>query len=330
VIPALAFVLDCAAIAAWIATLSWLLMLLGLLLVRPLARWAPPSVRADAAFLGGFLPAVLALAGMLSAAVPPLASALGWAADHCDGHTHHWHLCLIHPAAMRPAMATLGAFMMAAVLLRASVLVQRLLETQRSASALERLGQRKDGRFPIIELPGAPRLCHAAGFVRRRILVSSALVQRLDGTQLHCALAHERAHLQRWDGLANLLMSMASVLLPPFAMSVFQRAYRRAAEEDCDDRAAREVGSGTTVAQALLSVAALQRHPWQREDAFGVWGEHPLETRVRRLLVPTRRTGGRAYAVPLGASLTVGIFACALAHATFFHHAVETALDLVF
>jgi hypothetical protein len=43
-----------------------------------------------------------------------------------------------------------------------------------------------------------------------------------------------------------------------------------------------------------------------------------------------QRSGGPAYGVPFGASLTVGIFACAFAYATFFHHAVETALDLLY
>jgi Zn-dependent protease with chaperone function len=329
-ITVLAFVLECAATAALISATAWLGMVVTLGVLRPIARYVRPALRADCAFLGAFLPAVLAVAGMLSAAVPPLASVLGWVADHCNGHTHHAHLCLLHPSAPRPALAALGAFTIAAVVLRASALVQRLLQAQQSALELERLGERMLDSYPVIALPGAPRLCHAVGFVRRRILLSRALVQRLSGTQLECALAHERAHLQRWDGLANLLMSTAALVLPPFAVRPFRSAYRRAAEEDCDARAATAVGDGAAVADALVAVAAIQQRPWLREDAFGVWGEHPLEMRVRRLLGPLQRSVGPAYGVPIGASLSAGIFACAFAYATFFHHAVETALDLLF
>ena len=69
-----------------------------------------PALRADLAFVLGTLPA-LASTGVVAAAVaPPLAAALGLAADHCLGHGHHVHLCFLHSTHVRPHLAAVGAF----------------------------------------------------------------------------------------------------------------------------------------------------------------------------------------------------------------------------
>lgn len=321
----LAFALECAALAALVGGGTSLLASAAGLLLRPLVRGAPPARRADLAFLLGALPAVAAIAVVLAAAAPSLLGALGLAADHCPSHQHHVHLCLVHGAGLRPLLAALGAASLAVFLFRAAALGARHGETRKSLAALERLGTTSAGRFPLVAVPGGPRLCHAVGVWRPRIVVSAELRGALSGAEWEAALAHEEAHLRRRDPAAFLALSLAGLFaLPPLARRV-HRAFAQAVEEACDVEAALAVHSPGLVARALVEVAALQRGVPQPaiEAAFG---ETALERRVQLLLgdSPPRLAPARALALCLGA-LALGLGA-ALFHAHWLHHAVETAL----
>jgi Zn-dependent protease with chaperone function len=326
----LAFLLECSAVVAFVATAVSLLATLA-------SRWLPgatrrlsSALRADLAFLLGLLPAGVSLAVLAATVAPSVASVLGLAEDHCLQHGHHLHLCLLHASDPRPALALVGAAGLALFLFRAGALVWRTVTLGSRLSALERLGTPRPGEFPIISIPGAPHLCHATGLLRRRILLSASLSEALSPEQLRSALAHEAAHLHRRDPLAGMLLSVAGLFVPPFLARFLLDSWRMAAEEACDAEAAHRMGDGGVVAEALLVVARLRHQSMHPAGGAPAFGELALERRVRLLLDGGGRASAPARALVAAAlSGSAGLF-LALAHASFLHHAVETLLHQLF
>ncbi|MCY1021752.1 M56 family metallopeptidase [Pyxidicoccus sp. MSG2] len=325
-ISALAFLLECAAVAAAVGVLASLLVGGVSMLSWPSLRLRP-ALRADGAFVLGTLPAVVALAVVAAAAAPSLSAMLGWSHDHCGSHGHHLHLCILHSSGLRPVLAVVGAAALATFIFRAGALMSRVMRTRALLAALEALGSSRPGAFPVVAVPGAPRLCHAAGVLRRRILMSASLDGAMAPSELRGALAHEEAHLRRRDPLAALLLSFAGLFAPPPLARVFLSVYQTAAEEACDAEAVLAVGDGTVVAEALVKMAALQR---RASTVAGVpaFGKLALEQRVRHLLDGEARPAAPSRALLLAAGAGAGVLSFALLHAAFLHHAVETALHL--
>jgi Zn-dependent protease with chaperone function len=330
VIATLAFLLECAATAAFIGTaLSLLTWPLLAVLRWPLLRRIP-ALRADLAFVLGTLPAVGALAVVSAAAAPSLGAVLGLWNDHCSDHGHHFHLCILHSGGLRPVLASAGGLALALFLFRAGWLAQRLVEMRERLAALEGLGKRRPGPFPIIAVPGAPQLCHAVGHVHRRILLSESLAEALSAPELSGALAHEEAHLRRHDPLAGLLLAVAGLFIAPFFSRAFLSAWQTAAEEACDTDAACTVGDGSLVASALVRVATLQRQAAHTMETAPAFGALALEQRVRLLLEGEARVATSARALLAAGGIgAVGVL-LALEHASFLHHAVETVLHHLF
>jgi Zn-dependent protease with chaperone function len=328
-ISLLGFALACVAIAALLGVATSLCVIAAAAVSRPVLHGVSPSLRGDVVFLAGVLPAVVAMTGTAAAVWPPIASALGLVSDHCLQHGHHLHICIVHRAALQPTLVAVGGIALTAWVVRCGALLGNLILSNRRTHEIERLGTATSAPFPVVRLPGAPWLCHAVGAFRRRILLSESLANGLPPGALRCALAHETAHLSRRDPLASLVMSIAGLFALPFWSGVLLRAYRSAAEEACDDAAARAVGDGALVAEALVAVASLQHSASVRPlvNSF-CFGQHPLETRVRRLLFASGFEVRRALALPLAACVASGALALALQHAPAVHHAVETALHL--
>jgi Zn-dependent protease with chaperone function len=327
---ALAFILECAAVAALLATGASVVTLGAALALRPLTSRLPASLRADLAFVSATVPAVVAIAGTASAALPPIASLFGLAADHCQTHGHHLHLCIVHATGLRPSLAVIGALALATFAFRGCCLLSSFVAMERRLGHIERLGTVIRRGFDVIAIPGAPRMCHAAGVWHGRVLVSKRLIEQLAERDVRCALAHEEAHLRRRDPLANLMMSVAGLFLLPPLTAHFQRTYRSAAEQACDADAARAVGDPALVAEALVNVAAAQRGTWQQGAAIAAFGELDLETRVRRLLERGAPDSRPARALPFAAAGALAVQLPILAHAASIHHAIETLLHHLF
>ncbi len=309
----LGFSLACAAVFLAAGSLA---SIPAWLLARAATRvgWSAAR-RADLALFAGLLPLLVAMAVLAGVMLPSVADAAGWRPDHCVGHDHHVHLCLVHAATIPARLAAIGAIAAVVVGVRAASALAALARTRRLIRALEQLGRTEDD---IVHLPGAPRLCHAAGWIRPRVLLSEALASVVAPEHLAAALEHERAHVRRRDPLAGALLALASSATLPFAARAATRAFREAAEEAADAEAAR-IHGGIGVADALLAVARVQTHA-----PLFAFGEGTLERRVRALLVgaPAATARGLSLAGILGvASLT-----CAALGADAIHHAVESLL----
>jgi beta-lactamase regulating signal transducer with metallopeptidase domain len=128
---------------------------------------------------------------------------------------------------------------------------------QKMRQAVETLRRSMRVRAPVkvVEsmLVGVPTV---VGWLRPVILLPIGLVTGLTPQQLQAILAHELAHIRRYDYLANLLQSLAETLLfyHP-AVWLISRRIRTEREHCCDDLA---VAAGAEVfcyAESLLAVA---------------------------------------------------------------------------
>ena len=95
------------------------------------------------------------------------------------------------------------------------------------------------------------------GAAKHRLLLGQELLAELAPLELRAVLAHETAHSRRKDPLKNLLLHLASGLVPLMGTRLL-RLWRQKAEETCDRQAVDATGCAVTVASALLATRRLQ------------------------------------------------------------------------
>jgi Zn-dependent protease with chaperone function len=160
-----------------------------------------------------------------------------------------------------------------------------------------------------------------------RIVVSTGMLEALDGPGRRALFAHEHAHLEARHYIyttAARLAAAANPLVRPLAGAVDY-----AVERWADERAARTVGDRHQVATAIATAAIAAKHNRPRRSAVLALGAvfsrngglrlddaGPVPRRVAALLAPTPRTSV--------AILTVGVAVVALAAFC----ALEAANDL--
>ena len=142
------------------------------------------------------------------------------------------------------------------------------------------------------------------GWVRPVIVLPLSLVSGLTPSQLEMLLAHEIAHIRRYDYLANLLQTVVETLLffHPAAWWLSERI-REERENCCDDIAV--LASGGDRKNYTAALLALEE---SRDDGFGfaaaATGGKSGGTLLRRAL--RLMTGGPAH-VDLGARWIAGV-----------------------
>jgi Zn-dependent protease with chaperone function len=312
----LAFVAQATAVFALVAVI--VAVSTALVYPRLSPRLRRMSIRHRAHFLLGLsiLPAV-AGGGFLGIALLPSVAAVFGAVDHCATHTHHAHLCPLHPWPHGPNAA--GALPLAALAVALVVLGWRALRTRRALRSVASLaeGREHDGTVRV----RSPRpFAFTAGLVRPLVYVSTGLRAALSAGDLAIVVEHERAHARRRDALTTWAAAWLGVLHLPATSRRLASDLHAACEQACDEDAALRVGDRVEVAAALVRVEKLQSGagPWP-SVAFG-GGD--VEARVEALLAPAveHRPVPR-----LPFWLVVATSAClAVLLADPLHHAAET------
>jgi beta-lactamase regulating signal transducer with metallopeptidase domain len=137
-----------------------------------------------------------------------------------------------------------------------------------------------------------------AGWIRPVVLLPMSALTGLTEAQLEAVMAHELAHIRRYDALVNLFqVAVETLLFYHPAVWWLGKRVRVEREHCCDDEAVRLCGSPVTYARALTRMAESKRAP---QLAMAV-NRSPLVARIARLL------GANAAAEVRGASLSVGI-----------------------
>jgi beta-lactamase regulating signal transducer with metallopeptidase domain len=154
------------------------------------------------------------------------------------------------------------------------------------------MGMRRRVRVLRSSLAGVPMVL---GAFRPAVLVPVALATGLPPQQWEAILAHELAHIRRYDFLMNLVQVVVETLLfyHP-ALWWLSRRVRIERELCCDDVAALYCGTPTILAEALVAIETSRAASRLAVAAVGSIGRHSTLHRVRRLLgvsEPGRRRG---------------------------------------
>ncbi|AFE08218.1 regulatory protein BlaR1 [Corallococcus coralloides DSM 2259] len=165
----------------------------------------------------------------------------------------------------------------------------------------ERLGLRRP--VEVLESSRVPSPL-VLGAVRPVLVLPRGASERLTPAQLEAVLAHELAHVQRRDPVANLAQHLVEALFffHPAARWLSQRV-RLEREHCCDDAAVHLCGDARMYSSALLGLEELR----QQGFALGA-GTHPLAARVQRLLghgPVGEGASGMRRAVSVGGALAV-------------------------
>ncbi len=148
----------------------------------------------------------------------------------------------------------------------------------------------------------------AIGWIRPVILLPVTAVTGLPLDQLEAILAHELAHIRRYDYLVNLVQSVVETLLfyHPGAWWISGRI-REEREHCCDDWAVRVCGDRLTYARALATLEEQRGSGWVLAPSAR---DGSLLARVQRLLgaaaIAERPAGGLAGTLALMAVPLIG------------------------
>ncbi|HEY1132854.1 MAG TPA: M56 family metallopeptidase [Roseateles sp.] len=136
------------------------------------------------------------------------------------------------------------------------------------------------------------------GSLRPCVLLPAALLSRLPVELLEALLAHELAHVRRWDYLANLLQSAVEALLF-FHPVVWWLSARMRHERElvADEISAELVGDSRRLALALHALSELDHSPMPSSLALAARGGDLL-ARIERLLAPRPQATGWKLALP--------------------------------
>jgi len=177
---------------------------------------------------------------------------------------------------------------------KATPVTQRLLQT--CLELQRRVGIRRAIRFCRCNGLDVPAVI---GWFRPIVLLPMTVLAGLSQAQLEAVIAHELAHIKRWDYFVNLFQIAAETLLfyHPAVWWVSRRI-RLERENCCDDMAVWLCGNVVDYARALTYMEGGRTAPSLVMAASG----SPLAARVMRLL--GARTSREHV---LGTSLTIGV-----------------------
>lgn len=174
---------------------------------------------------------------------------------------------------------------------------------------VERIAQRvrvtRPLRVLISSLADGPSV---AGALRPVLLLPASALLGLSPEQLEAVLAHELAHIRRFDYLVNMVQMLIETLLfyHP-AVWWISRRIREERELCCDDIAVRTCGDAACYARALVSIEKLRFG--SASFALGAQ-DGPLQYRIERLLGVVRR-GPASSRLPAITAIALGL-ACFL------------------
>ncbi len=155
------------------------------------------------------------------------------------------------------------------------------------------------------------RVPMAAGFVRRAIVFPQSVIAELSAEEFEQVLAHELAHLRRWDDWTQLIQAIAEAVLF-FNPAVYWIGRRLKIEREmaCDDWVVSATGAARPYAACLTHLHEVTRRATAPQLAAGATSRTrwQISARIEALLEPDRDSTPRF-------SRSGWMAACALASA---------------
>lgn len=235
------------------------------------------------------------------------------------------------------ALASMGAFLLAAMLVRAIriLLATMILRNQWSARC-ERLAV-ANVDLPVYCIEGSGTWMAVIGIFRPRIYIARRFAQALSKDELSAALAHEMAHVRSFDNFKQFFLKITR---PPRWLNIFRitdAAWTNASEIAADESALKSGASALDLSSALVkagrlganaamcdAVAASHLLPAVTQSAFEVRVAH-LQDLLEERPQPAVTLSGleRHGAMLLWASLALAYAASFHAVLPWFHEALE-------
>nr|WKN34706.1 M56 family metallopeptidase [Tunicatimonas sp. TK19036] len=152
-------------------------------------------------------------------------------------------------------------------------------------------------RKVLIRASSRIRTPFVTGLFKPVILLPVSAFSQLNYEQLEAILAHELAHIRRWDDVINWLQTAIEIVLfyHP-AIWWISQIIRDEREKCCDDLAVTVCGNPLVYAKALAHMESLQQSPSELVLAFARQGASLLG-RIERLLQP-HASSSRTSAAP--------------------------------
>jgi len=197
-----------------------------------------------------------------------------------------------------------------------------ITETMRRKAAplgpMEAADRFQQGMSCEVEFASSPGISGPAmvGVRRQTLLLPPGFLDRLSPGDLDAVLAHELAHMRRWDFAKNLLYGFVS--LPAAYHPLLALTRRRLAETRelvCDAMAAEAVGGRESYARSLLRLARMLSDGQAPRvlHAIGILDANIFERRVMQLTRRSLEVGsGRRIAIAAGC-LVAALATCASA-----------------
>ena len=179
---------------------------------------------------------------------------------------------------------------------RQAVAAPAIWQARLDALAL-RMGLRSGQHVPL-KLHGGLSSPVTVGFWRPVILLPAALLSGMPVALLEALLAHELAHVRRWDYLLNLLQSVAEALLFFHPVVWWLSARMRAEREQVADALAAQALQDPQQLATALHALSLHAAPPQQPGLLMSARGGALLTRIERLMAPGLDTAGWKLAVP--------------------------------
>lgn len=179
---------------------------------------------------------------------------------------------------------------------RQAVAAPAIWQARLDALAL-RMGLPRSGQVPL-KLHAGLSSPVTVGFWRPVILLPAALLSGMPVALLEALLAHELAHVRRWDYLVNLLQSVAEALLFFHPVVWWLSARMRAEREQVADALAAQALQDPQQLATALHALSLQTAAPQHSGLLMSARGGALLTRIERLMAPGLDTAGWKLAVP--------------------------------
>lgn len=194
------------------------------------------------------------------------------------------------------SLRSAGGFLMVERLRRmeSTPLAAKMLE--RCLSLQRRMGVERVVRYCQSMRLDAPAV---AGWIRPVVLIPVTAISGLSEEQLEAVIAHELAHIQRYDAFVHLFqVGVETLLFYHPAVWWIGKRIRAERENCCDDVAVLVCGSPATYARALTRMAEWKAAPQLVMSA----NRSPLVERIARLLGANRQAESFR-----GANLSAGV-----------------------
>ena len=278
--------------------------------------------------IGGSDPSTRSLATLAYALIAPAAGVATALVSLSPHATHllireHCHagVCGSHaPLVAGTSLGGIGLVVAASLIALAAgaVAIRAIVYGGRRLRFLYALSRRSREREHLI-VDSDHLFAWCCGLVRQQVVLSRALVERLSTAELDVVLAHERAHMARFDNLRNLAGRCATMLWPPGARARIRADLEADSERVCDLAAIRTCRSERLFRQVVEMMTPGRPHASPAKGA--TFGCDDATARVEALAeIDAGRTRLAAF------TLLAFIWMLQLAAAIFLSHPVVEAI----